>query len=190
MDQLFQDPAQSVQLLVSGFGDGQALPPPDGLVVMVKLRLLDPEEQAPQLPHDPAQSTEGVGEGAGEGAGDGPLLPGSRLFRALIFKSVLSYWLSLGASDTFKLLPLGKVIDTTFELNVLADLVKATLAIKMPQQKKMAEKYRVFSILRYMFVAVAALRLWYNLAEAASVGLGKHPPKNHRRTTKHQPRRK
>ena len=65
MDQLFQDPAQSVQLLVSGFGDGQALPPPDGLVVMVKLRLLDPEEQAPQLPHDPAQSTEGVGDGDG-----------------------------------------------------------------------------------------------------------------------------
>ena len=92
MDQLFQDPAQSAQLRVSGFGDGHAVPPPDGLVVMVKLRLLDPEEQAPQLPHDPAQFTEGVGDGDGAGDGDGlPLLPGSRRFRARIFSSVLSY---------------------------------------------------------------------------------------------------
>ena len=115
---------------------------------MVKLRLLDPEEQVLQLPHDPAQFTEGVGDGDGDGDGEGdPLLPGSLLFLALRVNSVLSYWLSLGASDTFKLLPLGKVIDTTFELNVLADRVKVTLATRITQQK-MAEAYRRFVILR------------------------------------------
>ena len=47
--------------------------------MMVKLRLLDPEEQVLQLPHDPAQFTEGVGDGDGDGDGDGegdPLLAG------------------------------------------------------------------------------------------------------------------
>ena len=59
---------------------------------MVKLRLLDPDEQAPQLPHDPAQFTAGVGDGDGDGDGEGlPLLPGSLRFRDRIFSSVLSY---------------------------------------------------------------------------------------------------